>query len=85
MARAPKFGRTFSRRPMFSFRPRTRFKLPKKSTPLIVKTNTGKANAFGWSVSLSVVLSVLVHVLILFVFVLAIRLLIKVPPAPPLP
>ena len=85
MARAPKFGRTFSRRPMFSFRPRTRFKLPKKSTPLIVKTSTGKANAFGWSVSLSVVLSVLVHVLILFVFVLAIRLLIKVPPAPPLP
>ena len=85
MARAPKFGRTFSRRPAFSFRSRSRFKLPKRSAPLILKTPGTTAKSISNGTWLSVVLSVLVHVLLLFIFVLAIRLLIKIPPPPPLP
>ncbi len=85
MARAPKFGRTFSRRPAFSFRPRTRFKLPKRSAPLFSKTPGTPTRTIASGTWLSVVLSVLVHVLLLFTFVLAIRLLIKIPPPPPLP
>jgi hypothetical protein len=88
MARAPKLGRTYTRRPIFFSRPRARLKLPGKAPPVVsflspsgapAKTSRISDRLLGW------VMSLLVHVLALFVFVLAIRLLTKIPPAPPLP
>lgn len=88
MARAPKFGRTFSRRRFIFFHSRPRFKVPGKK-PLVCGSAPGGysgANAgrisdrlLGW------VISLLVHVVALFVFVLAIHLLTKLPAPPPLP
>ncbi len=88
MALAPKLGRTFSRRPVFFSRPRARLKLPGRRPPVVSFLTTSGPQTKASIISdrwLGWVMSLLVHVLALFVFVLAIRLLTKVPPAPPLP
>ncbi len=88
MARTPKLGRTFKRRRVWFFRPRPRLKLPGNKARVAgfgpgigspARSGGRTDRLLGW------VMSLLVHVVALFIFVLAIRLLTKVPAAPPLP
>ncbi len=78
MARAPKFGRSFSRRRGLRFRWRPRLGFAKVA-PRSAAPRGLSDRLLGW------VISLVLHLVGLFTFVLAVQLLIKPPAAPPPP